>query len=288
MKLAIKNNVIIPDITTLKNISESSISEQRLVWVTGASCSYMYFSKAVTGSEKPNDQTNGTGFWCKDITDYGGHILVVDEDYDFSANTSSDITSIKNWYAVGEKSFVDYAKWRNEIIFSFSGNGGWSGATSVEKDIIIDLHIDDPYIPLSASNMNKVAYLMGKGYSQAQAQGYLLQSWYKHHLRHVECAKERWKYVKLIVGKYLNLLDANELMETTDTLVYYYTQTGRMGQNYNPTDGDGIMDYIESTHGFTGIGLEDTGYVLNTGTWSDFKKELRDIIAYGKYTKYED
>jgi hypothetical protein len=42
---------------------------------------------------------------------------------------------------------------------------------------------------------------------------------------------------------YINRFDAEDLFETVQRLVQYYTESGRLGKNYNDGN-DGIMDYI--------------------------------------------
>lgn len=93
--------------------------------------------------------------------------------------------------------------------------------------------------------------------------------------------------MKIIVAQYLSFADAEDLFDTCENLVYQYTELGRLGKDYNDNN-DGIMDYLMSTHGFTGQGLEENNYTLLKGTWSEFKAELSKVLVCGIYDKYNN
>ena len=138
---------------------------------------------------------------------------------------------------------------------------GWTGLTNTEKDLCVKYYA-------YPDTTTAVIYLMTtKGWSQAQASGFVLQSWHKHHLKNIVAYSQRWNYAKLTVLSYI--------------------EVGILGWTYNDFQ-DGIVDYIYSTHGFTGQGLEENGYVLQQGTWADFKQALDMVLVCGIYSIYTD
>jgi len=190
----------------------------------------------------------------------------------------TDITSIVYWDKFGTDIANDYLLVKFEIR-DIVDIKGWTGLTNAEKDLAIK------YYAYTDPTAMVIHLMMTKGWSQAQAQAYVLQSWHIHHGNVVETCKQRWFYVKIIVAQYLSFADAEDLFDTCENLVYQYTELGRLGKDYNDNN-DGIMDYLMSTHGFSGQGLEENNYTLLQGTWSDFKTELSKVLVCGIYNKY--
>ena len=192
----------------------------------------------------------------------------------------TDIDSIENWDKFGLQVANDYAVVKFEIkdIVNLSG---WTGLTNIEKDLAIKYYAYPD--PTSA-----VIHLMTtKGMTQAQAQQYVLVSWHKHHLRNIVAYRQRWNYTKLNVLSFISRADGEDLFNTVKPLVDLYIEVGILGWEYNDYE-DGIVDYIYSTHGFTGQGLEENGYTLLQGTWTDFKESLNNVLVRGIYYKYTD
>jgi hypothetical protein len=192
-----------------------------------------------------------------------------------------DIDSIENWDKFALEIANDYSVVKFSIKEICEYNGGWTGLTNTEKDLAIKYYsYPDP--------TTAVIYLMTtKGWSQAQAQAFLLVSWHKHHLKNIVAYTQRWNYTKLTVLQHISRADGEDLFNTVTTLISLYIDVGILGFNYNDNQ-DGIIDYIYSAHGFTGQGLEENGYVLNQGTWADFKKALDDVLVCGIYYIYPD
>lgn len=190
----------------------------------------------------------------------------------------TNITSIANWNKFGGNIANDYLVPKFEIrdIVNITG---WTGLTNVEKDIVIE------YYAYTGVTDMVIHLMMTKGWSQAQAQAYVLKSWHIHHGNVVETSKQRWFYVKIIVAQYLSFADAEDLFDTCENLVFQYSELGRLGKDYNDNN-DGIMDYLLSTNGFTGQGLEENNYTLLKGTWSEFKDDLHKVLVCGIYDKY--
>jgi hypothetical protein len=158
---------------------------------------------------------------------------------------------------------------------------GWTGLTNTEKDLAIKYYAYPD--PTSA-----VIHLMTtKGMTQQQAQGFVLQSWHRHHLKNIVAYRQRWNYAKFTVLSYISRSDGEDLFNTVKSLVDLYIEVGILGWEYSDNQ-DGIIDYVYSTHGFTGQGLEENGYQLLQGTWTDFKEALDNVLVCGIYDKYPD
>ena len=190
------------------------------------------------------------------------------------------IDTIENWDKFGLQVANDYSVVKFEIKDIVTGTG-WTGLTNTEKDLAIKYYAYPD--PTSA-----VIYLMTtKGWSQAQAQAFVLQSWHKHHLRNIVAYTQRWNYAKFTVLQHITRADGEDLFNTVKALVDLYIEVGILGWEYSDNQ-DGIIDYVYSTHGFTGQGLEENGYQLLQGTWTDFKDALNNVLVCGIYDKYTD
>jgi len=192
----------------------------------------------------------------------------------------TEITSIENWNRFGLQVANDYSVVKFAIK-ELAEMIGWTGLTNTEKDLSIKYYAyPDP--------TTAVVYLMTtKGWSQAQAQGFVLQSWHKHHLKNIVAYTQRWNYTKFTVLQYLSRIDGEDLFNTVKVLVDLYIEVGILGIEFNDSS-DGLVDYIYSVNGFTGQGLEENGYILLQGTWADFITALDNVIVHGIYDKYTD
>lgn len=190
----------------------------------------------------------------------------------------TDITSIQNWDKFGLNVANDYLVPKFEIR-DITNLSGWTGLTNTEKDIVIK------YYAYTGTTDMVIHLMTTKGWSQVQAQAFVLQSWHLHHGHVINTCKQRWFYIKIIIAQYLSFADAENLFDICETLIYQYIELGRLGKDYNDNN-DGIMDYLMSTNGFEGQGLEENNYTLLMGTWSEFKEELHKVLVCGIYNKY--
>lgn len=189
----------------------------------------------------------------------------------------TDISTIVYWDAFAIDYANDYLVVRFEIR-SLCKAKGWSNMTNAEKDIAIKHYIsDDP--------TNAVIYLMSKGYTQQQAQGFVLMSWHKYHFKLLEAANQRFYYLKFVVPQYLSLTDAEKLFDDASGLIYEFTALGRFGIAIGDKK-SGILDYLMSTNDYVGKGMEESGLTLLQGTWDSFRSALYGILVDGIYTKY--
>ena len=188
-----------------------------------------------------------------------------------------DISSITNWDKFGEICANDYMCVRFEIR-DLCRVKGWTGLTNTEKDIAIKHYISD-------NPTNAVIYLMGKGMTQQQAQGFVLMSWHKYHYKLLEAANQRFYYLKFIVPQYLSLTDAEKLFDDASGLIYEFTALGRFGIAIGDKK-SGVLDYLMSTNDYVGKGMEESGLTLIQGTWDSFRVALYSILIDGIYIKY--
>ena len=191
-----------------------------------------------------------------------------------------NIDTIENWDLFAYNIANDYSVVKFGIK-EMAEEEGWSNLSNTEKDLCIKYYAYPD--PTSA-----VVYLMTeKGMTQPQAQGFVLQSWHKHHLKNIVAFTQRWNYAKFTVLQYISRADGEDLFNTISVLIDLYIKVGILGFEHNDNQ-DGIMDYVYSLHGFTGQGLEENGYTLLQGTWADFKDALDQVLVWGIYYKYPD
>jgi hypothetical protein len=213
---------------------------------------------------------------------YDKRRMAIESDSYVLQGADQDITSIQNWDKYGSFICSDYLQTREFIIDLFD----WSTATDTEKDIVISYFGYDKALDMATNDTNKVAYLMGKGMTQADAQGFLVLSYSKFHTKEKGACYKRANCEKLsiVMLSYLSIIDSRDFIETTKLLMDLYAQQGIFGTSYGSA-GVGIMDYIESTVGtvYENVGLDSKGYILNTGTITDFKNDLSDILLNGNY-----
>ena len=196
---------------------------------------------------------------------------------DTTPNGYANVSTIVNWDVFGEIPANDYMCVRFEIR-DLCRAKGWSNMTNVEKDVAIKHYVSD-------NPTDAVIYLMGKGYSQAQAQGFVLTSWHKYHAKLLEATQQRFYYLKFVVPQYLSLTDAEMLFDNASGLIYELTELGRFGIAIGDKK-SGVLDYLMSTNDYVGAGMEESGITLIQGTWDTFRAALYGILVDGIYTKY--
>lgn len=190
----------------------------------------------------------------------------------------TDISSIEEWNTHGFDLSNDYGVARFAIK-DLVNEIGWTGLTLTEKDIAVEHHC-------APTSTDAVIHMMiYHGYSQGAAQIYVTERWHKYYLQFIEACKQRWNYVMFIIPQYLSFGDAEDLFDTIDMLINYYRNAARLGRNYGNSN-DGIIDYVESTNGFTGQGLAETNYVLIQGNWDELILKIKETLFQGIYHKY--
>jgi hypothetical protein len=215
--------------------------------------------------------------WEKASLNGNSPFLVISQDSSI-VDGYNDISSITAWHNFGSSVANDYLVMKFEIR-ELVKEIGWVNLSDAEKDIAIETYSYD-------SIQDAVIYLMGKGLTQEQAQGLLVTKWHRHHGNLLDVCSCRWFYVKFIVAQYLSFADAEELLDTCQQLIWAYTECGRLGMNYGDNN-TGLMDYIESTNAFLNQGMQEGGYALIHGTWSEFIGKMHDVLVGGIYIKYD-
>lgn len=234
-------------------------------------CKYDFFdlnTKTITGGEEPKDA------------------FVVINSGDTIPSGYTNISSVKNWKEQGESLATDYLQYRSRVQDELDVNS-WSGLTNEEKDIVIELYLQETNKTEEASNTEKVAHLMSvHGLDLISAKGKLISVFGPHHIKEVASCSARANCEKLyqVIAKYLSLADAGDLIKITHKLFDLYKSQGIRGTE-DGSAGEGLFNFLESTSGtsYETTGLEQQGYVLNTGTYADFINELMDVLRYGNY-----
>jgi len=195
----------------------------------------------------------------------------------------TNITSIENWDIYGLPIANDYLVVKFEIK-SMVDIIGWTGLTNNEKDLAIKYYAYTD----SCTDTDVIIYLMtNKGLSQQEASLFLITQWHRHHAKVLKACRERWYYVKFIVPIFLSFTDSEDLFKTVENLVYNYTEMGMLGLMVGDKS-DGLIDYICSTNGFEGQGLQENNYTLLQGDWPTFISMLSNVLVDGIYDKYPD
>lgn len=148
MKLAIKNIKFIDSIESLRNIDINILSNQDLRWVESVNSSYMFFSNAASGDISPNNRIS-TGFWLQDKNVLKcNYFYIVEDEYDFSNNNATDISSIKNWeeyYKKNPGNFDNFKNFRN-ILYDYYNNilsSNWDSLNIADKKILAKYYLVD-------------------------------------------------------------------------------------------------------------------------------------------------
>ena len=210
----------------------------------------------------------------------GNNPFLIITSADTIPNNYVDITSIENWDKFGNDVANDYLVVKFEIR-DIANNIGWSGLTNNEKDLAIKYYIN-PDMSVAIEHLMNT-----KGMTSGESRQFLTKKWHIHHGNLLSACKVRWYYVKIVAVKYLSFSDAEDLFDTAQQLIYEYTEMGRLGIDYGDKN-NGIMDYLLSTNGYEGQGMEENNYTLLTGTWDEFKDELKSVLVCGFYEKYSD
>lgn len=192
-------------------------------------------------------------------------------------DVSSDAIDILHKY--GETFCEDYQH-KQKLMRLFHYEKGWDNLTHVEKDLVIDYYANPQVNPTGdTQSMQVITHLMMvHGMSQDDAIDKLVDTWHNYWSHVVEEAPARWKNAVKVSVKYLSFVDASDLLNTIENLVSYYLNSGRLGLGYGDSK-DGILNYITSTYGFSGTGLEYNIYTLKKGTWVSFEDELVNIFV---------
>jgi hypothetical protein len=213
--------------------------------------------------------------------------FIVQNDVDPAPAGFTHTTALADW----ETAFYllnDYAVLWEELNADVKSQGGFNSlSTNADKQLAIDhfTHVDNLGV---YDDTNAVAFLMGNGMSQPEAQSYILDRWQLKHEAFNKAYSQRIPYIKKTVLMYLSTGDALDLLKIVKNLMTYYKEDGLVGTNYGDEEA-GVMDYVESTDAYFNNGLTEDitnqGYTLLQGTAAAFVADLKDIIVHGIYTK---
>lgn len=192
----------------------------------------------------------------------------------------SDITSIENLDNFGLSLHPDYQELRKAIQLA-GYQKGWTNCTNSEKDLLIKYHAH-PDKGLGNQDTEKIMYLLSLGMSLTEAKQFLVLSWFNHWNLFMDDCLMRWRNVGFTAIAYLTIADGTNLNNTVESLRSSYLDSGVVGKMYGDSR-DGLMDYVWSVNGFLDQGLEENGYVLQQGTWYDFKKDIEKELVSKYY-----
>jgi hypothetical protein len=203
-------------------------------------------------------------------------IVLVENDYDFETNNTTDVSSIENWIKY-DFLLPDYQCLQKSIRLE-GLKKGWTNCTTAEKDILIDYYA---YMDKGdgVNDYRKIVHLITtRGYSTQEAANYLINKWHDHFRRFKADCQYRWDETVKIVISYLSMSDSAALFDITNSMVTDYLTAARQGLGYGDSR-PGIMNYVTSTSIFEGNGLRETGYILKKGTWDTFIKDISDMLV---------
>ena len=194
-------------------------------------------------------------------------LLLVDDNYNFTANNATDITSIESINKWG----LDVCKDELGVHFLmkdfFYTNKTWVTCSNIEKDIVIDNSFYVNFFDPNA-DINKITYLMNiHGMTQPEAIDKLVDEYATVQVKLSKAAEERatGKGLMKIVGTYLSNDDALDLIDTVRILMFNYKEFALIGTLYSDSGQEGIDDYINSRVGtaYEFSGLSSKGYTIN-------------------------
>lgn len=196
-----------------------------------------------------------------------------------------DFNGIENWINYGKSICSDELQVRYRIS-QLVNTITWSGLSDGEKDIVISYNIREDAVDEDTYNTNKITYLISKGNSLEESKIILLKSYAEFHIKEVIACKKRSDSEKMyeVIAKYLKLIDAGDLIKITHKLFDLYKSQAIRGTE-DGNAGEGLFNFLESTVGssYENSGLEEQGYTLNSGTYTEFITELMSVLREGKY-----
>jgi hypothetical protein len=201
------------------------------------------------------------------------YYFTVNDDYDFSGNTATDVTDISlfelfySYHRVDYKHIRDYAKEMVQTTpFSSMTFDNQTRMTKYRS-------VDDTTV---------IGFYMSQGMTLTQAKERVLTEYMAHNFKYVKACDIRWNAAKFVTVGYLSFPDAIHFVRATRDLVEDMLKYGILGTNDGDED-DGIMDYIESTGEWVGMGLAEQGYTTSYGTINDLVADLILVFREGQY-----
>jgi len=201
-----------------------------------------------------------------------------------SANTDSNYTDVtSDAISIVKRhgdSICSNYQHKQRLIKLFHYEKGWVNLTHEETDIVIDYYANPEINPTGdTQNTQIITHLMvSHGMGLDEAKSHMVDKWHDHWMKFIDDCPDVWKQAVKVSVKYLSFVDASDLLNTIENLVSYFLDSGRLGIGYGDNK-DGVLNYIKSTSGFVGTGLESNAYILNGGTWEDFICELEDVFV---------
>ncbi len=201
------------------------------------------------------------------------YYYTVEDGYDFSGNTSTDVTNISLFELFYDYNRLDYKHIRDYAKFMVQQIPFSAMTFDIQSKMARYRAIDTTTI---------IGFYMGQGMSLLQAKERVLTEYLEHNFKYVKACEIRWVAAKYVTVDYLSFADAIDFVRSTRDLVEDMLNYGILGTNDDDED-SGIMDYIESTGSFVGSGLAEKGYVTSVGTINDMIDGLVEVFRGGYY-----
>ena len=202
----------------------------------------------------------------------------------FTASTAttisgySDITSIENFNELGTNMLNGQHEVHNAIWLELL-KVDWSGLTTSEKSIVIERYsFHDSGTGTTNYDTMKSFLVSQSGMTSSAATEYLGTKQYQYFRTTLTGVQERFNNSVEILHEYLSSTDVEDFLTSVNSLAMNFLNYAFLGQDYLGAS-DGIMDFINSTNGYSGNGLEERGYSLLKGTYSDLKSKLQNSFV---------
>jgi hypothetical protein len=201
------------------------------------------------------------------------YYYTVEDGYDFSGNTSTDVTNISLFELFYDYNRLDYKHIRDYAKFMVQQTPFSSMTFDTQSKMASYRAVDDTTI---------IGFYMSQGMTLLQAKERVLTEYLEHNFRYVRACDIRWNAAKYVTISYLNFTDAIHFVRATRDLVEDMLKYGILGTDDGDED-DGLMNYIESTGEWAGMGLAEQGYTTSVGTINDLVSDLVKTFRQGYY-----
>ncbi len=201
------------------------------------------------------------------------YYFTVEDSYDFSANIATNVTDLSLFELFNQYNRLDYKHIRDYSKIMVQETP-FSAMTLGEQTKMVKYR--------SVDDATLIGFYMAQGMTLLQAKERVLTEYMEHSFKFVKACDIRWNAAKYVTIGYLSFSDAIHFVRATRDLVEDMLRYGILGTDDGDAD-DGIMNYIESTGEWAGMGLAEQGYVTSVGTINDLVNDLVKTFRYGYY-----
>ncbi len=163
----------------------------------------------------------------------------------------------------------------------------WSGLNTDEKDWATKAFIKEDAVTRVNDETAKRTFLISEYpaiTNDAEARVEMATRWGINHTKDVASCKARHHSVKqhCVISEFLSPDERETFLDDTYLLCVKFSEEGLKGSTYGATDG--IIDWINSTSGYSASGLASKSYTMYNGdSEANFIAALLDVIENGVY-----